>query len=114
MLVAELKELGLEAERVPLSGSCGGSFSGDLIVKSGDLTLRVEVKSRKGGAGFAQLEKWLGANDLLVLKRDRQAPMALIPWNVFVMLLTGTGSFINASPGPLNAVEADLKERANG
>tara|TARA_R100001082_G_scaffold108825_2_gene84728 strand:- start:88 stop:459 length:372 start_codon:yes stop_codon:yes gene_type:complete len=97
-LVNKLRDCGVYAERVPLSGSAGGQFSGDLVipVKNGSLQaispdmkeLRAEVKARKDGAGFIQLEKWKGDNDLLFLKRDRREPMVVMDWDLFLGLLT--------------------------
>ena len=81
-LVNAFKAAGMTAERVPLSGAAGGSYTGDLIVEG----MRAEVKVRKGGAGFTQLEKWMGDNDLLILKRDRQPPMVAMDWETFVTL----------------------------
>jgi hypothetical protein len=46
-----------------------------------------EVKARKNGEGFKVLEGWLGENDLLLLKRNRQDPMAVMPWRTLVPLL---------------------------
>ena len=48
---------------------------------------RAEVKARKSGEGFATLEKWLGAADLLFLRRDRQPPMVVMPWSVYARLM---------------------------
>lgn len=94
-IVADLRELGLDAERVPLSGAAGGSFRGDVVVRlphweTGEpcgWLLVAESKARKSGAGFATLERWLGSLDLLILKRDRQEPMVVIPWRIFARLL---------------------------
>lgn len=96
--VNKLRDSGIYAERVPLSGAAGGQFSGDLVIPvkndtltalSPDMTeLRAEVKARKDGAGFAQLEKWKGDNDLLFLKRDRKEPMVVMDWDLFLGLLT--------------------------
>ncbi len=65
-LVERLKELGFDAERVPLSGRSGGSFSGDLIVE-GKIA---EVKGR--GDGFKSLYKWLEDRDILFIRADRK------------------------------------------
>jgi hypothetical protein len=50
--------------------------------------LVAEVKARKCGDGFVQLEKWLGAYDLLFLRRNNAAPLVLQPWRVRAALLT--------------------------
>jgi hypothetical protein len=88
--VNALRELGLDAERVPLSGSAGGSFTGDIIVRLPIGELRAESKGRKNGEGFKTLERWLGDLDVLILKRDRTTPMVLLPWSTFTRLLGRT------------------------
>jgi Holliday junction resolvase len=66
-LVQKLQEMGFLAERVPLSGGAGGSFTGDLIVGDGR---RVEVKGR--ASGFKQIYKWLENVDFLFIRSDRK------------------------------------------
>lgn len=83
-MVALHLDMGLEAERVPLSGAAGGSYTGDLVIAK---TWRAEVKARKGGAGFKVIEGWLGDNDLLFLRRDRAEPLALLPWKTYQALM---------------------------
>ena len=65
-LVEKLKELGIQAERIPLSGAGGGSFIGDLIVE-GKIA---EVKVR--GDGFKSLYKWMEDRDILFIRADRR------------------------------------------
>lgn len=74
-LVHFLQEAGLAGERVPLSGASGGRYSGDVSVPvlGDDLTLEVKVRA----SGFASLYSWLGANDALIVKADRQ-PMLVV------------------------------------
>ena len=43
----------------------------------------IEVKARKSGEGFTQLDKWKGSADLLILKRDFQKPMVYLSWDFF-------------------------------
>lgn len=84
-----LKE-GVDAERVPMSGSLGGKYSGDVIVGSiENPILRCEVKARKGGKGFAVIEGWLEGNDVIFLKRDRVTPFVAMTWEKYIMLLKG-------------------------
>lgn len=78
------KAAGIAAERVPLSGSAGGGFAGDIVVED---TLRGEIKARKSGDGFKVLEKWIGNHDLLFLRRDRQEPLVTMQWSTYVHLL---------------------------
>ena len=98
-IVQRHKDLGLHAERVPLSGAAGGSYTGDVVItvenelmtnfgpKTIKALLRAEVKARKQGAGFTTLERWLGTNDLLFLKRDRQDPMVVMNWDTYRKLI---------------------------
>jgi hypothetical protein len=93
--IAELlAELGIRALRQPLSGALskqlGAQYAGDLRVwLFGDDAEPVvaEVKSRGGGAGFVQLERWLADYGLLVLKRNNQPPLLLLPWSTWAQLV---------------------------
>ena len=76
-LVELHRRIGIAAERVPLSGAAGGTFAGDLVLPG---IGRAEVKARGNGAGFATLDRWLGNNDVLFLRRDRAEPLVLLPW----------------------------------
>ncbi len=83
-------DLGVEAQRVPLSGAAGGRFSGDVDVflfGSEVAPLVAEVKARKDGSGFVQLERWLGDNDALFLRRNLADPMIVLPWSTWVRIL---------------------------
>jgi Holliday junction resolvase len=90
-LVELHRALGIHAERYPLSGA--SQFRGfrhdlDLYVHGRDeAPLVAEVKARKNGGGFAQLEKWLGNYDALFLRRDRADALVLLPWRVWADLI---------------------------
>ena len=71
-LAGILREMGLNAERIPLSGAGGGSFSGDLIVE-GKIA---EVKGRKDG--FKNLYKWLEGRDILFIRADRKEWLVVV------------------------------------
>jgi Holliday junction resolvase len=83
--------LGVHSERYPLSGASRFRGSGhDLDVYAlgrDEAPLVAEVKARKTGGGFVQIERWLGEYDLLFLCRDRADPMVALPWRVFAALL---------------------------
>lgn len=94
------RDIGIDAERVPLSGAAGGSFSGDIEITyckfddpyephpKPDLhMLRAEVKARSNGQGFATLERWKGDNDLLFLRRDRRPPLVVMDWETYAKLI---------------------------
>jgi Holliday junction resolvase len=79
-LVRALQEHGFAAERVPLSGSAGGSYTSNLTVPLLGRDLRIEAKAR--GTGFNQLYSWLnGADgaDLLIVRADRSEPLVVVP-----------------------------------
>lgn len=83
-------EAGVPAERVPLSGSLGGKYSGDVIVGSIEQPVfKIEVKARKSGKGFATIENWLGDHDIIFLKKDRAMPFIAMPWETYIKLLKG-------------------------
>ncbi len=75
-LVCQLhRAAGVLCNVVPRSGAAAG-FKGDVRIHllDGD-PLVGEVKSRPSGSGFATLQRWLGSNDLLVVKQDREPPL---------------------------------------
>src|ERR1700761_7177837 len=76
-IVRLLQVAGFAAERVPLSGSAGGSFLGDITVPLLAVDRRVEVKVR--GDGFKTLYDWLVRRDLLVVKSNRREPLVVLP-----------------------------------
>jgi Holliday junction resolvase len=87
-IVQAHRDIGIDAERVPLSGAARGSFSGDVVIKLNP-ELRGEVKARAGGAGFVTLERWLGTHDVLFLRRDRAEPIVVLPWSTYARLAGG-------------------------
>ena len=68
-------DLGIEAERMPLSGSLGGKYSDDVLIAG---TVRAEVKARKNGEGFKTLETWMKNCPIMFLKRDRVEPLIVM------------------------------------
>jgi hypothetical protein len=76
-LVRVLQDHGFAAERVPLSGSAGGRYKGDLTVSLLGIERCAEVKVR--GTGFAMLYAWLVERDLLIVRADRREPLVVLP-----------------------------------
>jgi len=76
-LVRFLQDRGFAAERVPLSGSAGGSYCGDLTIPVIGRDLCAEVKVR--GNGFSRLYEWLDGRDLLIVRADRREPLVVLP-----------------------------------
>jgi Holliday junction resolvase len=90
-LVERHKELGVHAERYPLSGASrfrGSGHDVDLYpFGREEAPIVAESKARKNGAGFTQLENWLGDYDVLFLRRNNADPMIVLPWRVWAALL---------------------------
>ena len=84
-VVNALLEAGISAERVPLSGAAGGSYTGDLTFAALGEDWTGEVKSR--ASGFSQLYDWLGSNDALFVRRDRDRWLVVIPFDRLERLL---------------------------
>ncbi len=76
-LVGLLQDHAFGAERVPLSGSAGGSYMGDFTVPLLGRDLRVEAKAC--AAEFATLYAWLDSRDALVVMADRKPPLVVLP-----------------------------------
>ena len=75
-LVAQLQAAGFGAERVPLSGSLGGRWTGDITLPLLGRDLVVEAKTR--GNGFRQIYDWIENRDLLALKANRKDVLIVI------------------------------------
>jgi Holliday junction resolvase len=90
-LVARHRDLGVHAERYPLSGASRFRGSGhdiDIHAFGPDAApLVAEVKGRKTGAGFATIEGWLADYDCLFLRRNNADPLVLLPWRLWARLL---------------------------
>lgn len=83
-IVKTLTEHGIEAHRVPLSGAVEG-YPGDVVVtlpQGREVVL--ECKSRRQ---FKTLYSWLEHRDALIVKGDRQEPLAVIRLHDLLRLL---------------------------
>jgi Holliday junction resolvase len=76
-IVKLFQDHGFGAERVPLSRSAGGSYSGDLSVPLLGRDLTVECKARANG--FVQFYSWLEDRDVLIVKADRKDALVILP-----------------------------------
>lgn len=85
-LVRTLQDRGFAAERVPLSGSAGGKYAGDLSVPLLGRDHVIEVKVRS--TGFAQLYDWLEGGDMLVVRADRREPLIVVPLKLALQIAT--------------------------
>ena len=77
---------GFKARRQPLSGALP-QFPHDIYIHDLFTGSTAEVKARKDGKGFTQLERWKGSADLLILKRNNATPFVCADWNFFKGLL---------------------------
>jgi hypothetical protein len=84
-------DLGIHAERVPLSGGTryqgNGSDVDVYLCGKDNAPTCCEVKARASGSGFKTLETWLGENDALFLVRDRSSPIVVLPWSTYSKLI---------------------------
>jgi hypothetical protein len=90
-LVHRHEEIGVRAERYPLSGASRFRDTGhDLDISAfgrEQPPIVAEVKGRKNGAGFATLERWLGDYDALFLRRNNADPIVCMPWRLWARIL---------------------------
>jgi len=84
------EEVGVHAERFPLSGAMryqGKSHDIAVYPFGMDEIIYAEIKGRKNGAGFTMLDNWLGKKVQLFLKKDRGKPGVYMPWETYVRYL---------------------------
>jgi Holliday junction resolvase len=90
-LVHRHEEIGVHAERYPLSGASRFRGSGhDLDIYAfgkKEAPLVTEAKGRKSGAGFVTLERWLAEYDALFLRKNNADPLVVVPWRVWARML---------------------------
>jgi Holliday junction resolvase len=89
-IVKYLQGSGFAAERVPLSGSAGGSYLGDLTVPVLGIDRVVEVKARANG--FKQLYAWLVDRDILIVQADRSEPLVVLPLKLAAKIAAKAGT----------------------
>jgi hypothetical protein len=89
-IVKFLQERGFAAERVPLSGSAGGSYLGDLTVPILNVDRVVEVKCRADG--FRELYRWLIDRDILIVRADRSEPLVVLPLRLAAEIAAKAGA----------------------
>lgn len=85
-VVRRLRDAGIRAKRIPLSGSMDG-YPGDVAVELGGHELVGEVKRRRDG--FRELYRWLEDRDLLFCRADRRGWLVVMPLEVFISLAKG-------------------------
>jgi len=81
-----LRDNGVGAERVPLSGAAGGSFTADVEVFIRMGLKKFECKSR--ARGFTQLYTWLDKKYGLFLKDDRREGLVVMRLSDFILFIS--------------------------
>jgi len=86
-----LNSIGLETKRVPLSGSLGGEYTGDLWISLVGRKLVAEVKHRDK-SGFPNPFRVLNERDLAIYKRRTGDPKTLVilPMVLFEQIIKET------------------------
>jgi hypothetical protein len=94
-LVNALKEAGVDAVRVPLSGmgheaSANDEFAGDIVLPwiTGK---REKFEAKKRAAGFATIYRWLGRHRGLFVSADRKETLVIFRFSDFVELVRDKG-----------------------
>ena len=91
-IVNDHKDIGVKAERVPLSGAAvfrnTASTDVDIYVHGEkEAPWVTEVKARASGSGWKTIEDWLGSADALFLVQDRKTPLVVLPWEKWKEIL---------------------------
>jgi len=84
--VAILKDYHLEARKVPLSGAAA-HFKGDVLVDVHWQTEPLKLECKIRANGFKEIYGWLADNDALIIRADRQRPLAVIDLELFAKLI---------------------------
>tara|TARA_B100000029_G_scaffold180519_1_gene178291 strand:- start:302 stop:898 length:597 start_codon:yes stop_codon:yes gene_type:complete len=112
-IVKLFKAEGFNAVRQPLSGAIQ-DFPHDVQVKDLYEGTNIEVKARKSGEGFTQLDKWKGSADLLILKRDFQKPMVYLTWDFFKEFLNEYKENRESRCSSESGEQADIQHTLSG
>jgi len=90
-VVARLQELGLAAEKVPLSGAVkGGSFDCDATISVPVLGHDVKAECKRRKRQFGTIDKWLGSNAVLFCRDDHARPLVVMTFEMFASMAKGT------------------------
>jgi Holliday junction resolvase len=81
-IVRLFQERGFGAERLPLSGSAGGSYRGDISIPLLGVDRIVECKARANG--FRELYARLDGRDALIVRADRRKPLVVAPMRLAI------------------------------
>lgn len=96
-LVDLLRAAGLDAFRVPLSGSMRG-YKSDVVIRLPGGELTIEAKSR--ASGFTFIYQAIEQADMLAIKVDRQEPLVVMRLADVARLLGGSVRERAQQPAP--------------
>jgi len=85
-----LRDAGLAAERIPLSGSVGGSFAGDISCPVLGANRKLECKRR--ARAFGTLYGFLNGSYAAVIRDDRCEPMVVMKLEDWARLALGVAA----------------------
>ena len=86
-IVNTLREAGIDAARVPLSGAAGGRFAADVDIRLSGTKIRGAATPRKNGAGFATIQNWMQDADILFLAQNNREPIVVMPIAEFIKMI---------------------------
>ena len=90
-IVNLLREAGLVANRLPLSGAMRGKYGGcDVTAVLFDREHRLEIKHHANG--FQRLYAWLKPVDMLVVRCDHGEPLVVLPLQTLIELAKNSKS----------------------
>lgn len=79
------RSAGIEAKRVPLSGSTNFAKGDVQIALKNNRILTAEVKARK--EGFKQIYDWLEGKDLLIIKANKKEPLVVLRLRDYIQMI---------------------------
>lgn len=84
-----LQELGLAAEKVPLSGMLGGNYSHDVKVSVPVLNCDKSLECKRRARAFQTLYTMMGGAYALVVRDDHCKPLVVMPLDRWAALARG-------------------------
>lgn len=89
-MVARLQELGLAAEKVPLSGAVKtDSFDHDLKISVPILGADVKAECKRAKRKFGTIDGMLGPNAVLFVRDDHSRPLVVMTVETFASMARG-------------------------
>ncbi len=102
-LVNLLREAGFAAERTPSSGANRSSrFGGGYDVTWPMLGRDIMIEAKHHGNGFKRVYRWLEPVDILIIKADFSADLAILPLKKLIEIVQAAEKNKNL-PGPIQS-----------